>query len=711
MMRRVTKPSFEFGPFVLDPSEQTLLRDGRPVPLTPKVFEVLRVLVEHAGHLVDKETLLKEVWPDSFVEEGALNRSVSVLRKALGESASGPKYIETVPKRGYRFVEKAVHRVENNPTPLLQPGPRAGLSRRAVAAVVVVLIAAALSYRMLRPRDAEPTARTPVAPAHSQVTFTGKAGSPTLSPDGRRIAYVSDERSEKELIVQDLAGGQPRVAYTAPEVGYLRWSPDGSELLLWARGGADDGVYVMSPDGGTPRRIVQGQYIACWSPDGSTIAVASVLVGKIWLFNKLGQEKRTLLLHGAHWSISDIDWSAATDRLVFVSTDNQAHFTIWTVRPDGTDQTVVLEDNTEITATRWAPDGNAIYYFRRANQTVSLQKIGANLPDAGARSATTVIAGLEPDRWFALSADGQRLIYTRAPYHSNLWMIEAASGSDRPTPTELTVGTSIVERPRVSPDGKSILFNMGHEPRANLYTMAITGGSPRQLTFLDSFNVAGAWSADGTRIAFASTQDGKARVWTVNRDGGMPRALSSGNLSDSFDLTWSPGSQILYQQTGNRNYNVLDPVTLTERLLVSDPLRGWIFSPVYSADGRRIAVYWNRRPHRGLWVIDVTTGEETWLYGTAGTVLMPIGWSADGRSIYAVEGKPGTIRGSTLPIGETLREAHILNVPLNGKSVTTVASFPSQEIGGLTMTPDAGRFVYTVYSSRSDVWVVDNFDR
>ena len=74
------------------------------MPLTPKHFDVLRVLVQHSGHLVEKERLLKEVWPDSYVEEGALNRSVSVLRKALGESASGQKYIETVPKRGYRFV-------------------------------------------------------------------------------------------------------------------------------------------------------------------------------------------------------------------------------------------------------------------------------------------------------------------------------------------------------------------------------------------------------------------------------------------------------------------------------------------------------------------------------------------------------------------------------------------------------------------------------
>jgi TolB-like protein/DNA-binding winged helix-turn-helix (wHTH) protein/Tfp pilus assembly protein PilF len=95
---------YEFGPFQVDTAEHSLLRDGKPVPLTPKVFDLLKVLVQNNGRLVEKDELLKEVWPDSFVEEGNLNRNVSILRKVLGEDASGGPYIETIPKRGYRFV-------------------------------------------------------------------------------------------------------------------------------------------------------------------------------------------------------------------------------------------------------------------------------------------------------------------------------------------------------------------------------------------------------------------------------------------------------------------------------------------------------------------------------------------------------------------------------------------------------------------------------
>src|SRR3712207_5991157 len=98
------KRLYEFGPFLLDPAERVLTREGRPVPLTPKVFDLLLVLVENGGRLLGKKDLMEAVWPDSFVEEGNLTFSVSALRKALGEDRKEPQYIETVPRSGYRFV-------------------------------------------------------------------------------------------------------------------------------------------------------------------------------------------------------------------------------------------------------------------------------------------------------------------------------------------------------------------------------------------------------------------------------------------------------------------------------------------------------------------------------------------------------------------------------------------------------------------------------
>ena len=150
---------------------------------------------------------------------------------------------------------------------------------------------------------------------HWQVTFTGKGRAPTVSPDGRRIAYVSDETPEQKLMVQELEGGRPIAVFSAPEIGHLRWSPDGRELLIFTRGAGKNGVYSMPLLGGFPRVIAARLFIACWSPGEPPFAVGSYAGGKIWLLNKLGQPQRTIALHGVQGAIHDIDWSPSRGRL------------------------------------------------------------------------------------------------------------------------------------------------------------------------------------------------------------------------------------------------------------------------------------------------------------------------------------------------------------------------------------------------------------
>jgi DNA-binding winged helix-turn-helix (wHTH) protein len=104
-MSRQARHFYEFDSFRLDPDEQVLFRDGEPVPLSPKLFDTLLALVQNSGHIVEKEDLIRQVWPDTFVEENNLSQYVSTLRKALGDERRGRRYIETVPRRGYRFAD------------------------------------------------------------------------------------------------------------------------------------------------------------------------------------------------------------------------------------------------------------------------------------------------------------------------------------------------------------------------------------------------------------------------------------------------------------------------------------------------------------------------------------------------------------------------------------------------------------------------------
>ncbi len=103
--------NFEFGEFLLDTQEKVLLRDGKPLPITPKAFQLLFVLLEKHGHLVEKDELMKSVWADSFVEEGNITFTIGLLRKLLEDDTKNSRFIETVPRRGYRFIAK-VQRVK-----------------------------------------------------------------------------------------------------------------------------------------------------------------------------------------------------------------------------------------------------------------------------------------------------------------------------------------------------------------------------------------------------------------------------------------------------------------------------------------------------------------------------------------------------------------------------------------------------------------------
>src|SRR5438045_1915547 len=103
-MPQESKRLYEFGRFRLDPGERLVLREGRPVSLKPKVLDTLILLVENRGRMLEKSELMQRLWPDSFVEEANLTVNVSQLRMALGQVEEGERYIETIPKRGYRFV-------------------------------------------------------------------------------------------------------------------------------------------------------------------------------------------------------------------------------------------------------------------------------------------------------------------------------------------------------------------------------------------------------------------------------------------------------------------------------------------------------------------------------------------------------------------------------------------------------------------------------
>ena len=214
-MNTAAKRFFEFGAFRLDASERLLLRQGESVSLTPKAFDMLVTLVENSGHLVEKSELMRKLWPDSFVEEGSLAQNVSLLRKALGESES-QKFIETVPRRGYRFVADVVSKA----------GRDADSSIRSIAV---------LPFRMLVVDEGDEYLSIGIS--ETLTTRLSSLKLLTVRPTSAVLKYASSEKDAletgKELQVDTVLEGSirragERLRVTARLVSVL------NEDVLWA---------------------------------------------------------------------------------------------------------------------------------------------------------------------------------------------------------------------------------------------------------------------------------------------------------------------------------------------------------------------------------------------------------------------------------------------------------------------------------------------
>jgi len=536
-----------------------------------------------------------------------------------------------------------------------------------------------------------------VQPKHQQVTFTGDATYPAISPDGQFIAYVTGTpRDSQKVLIQDLAGGQTLNVYQAKMFTNLRWSPDGAELAFTSD--SLFALYVIPRLGGEARSIPSYE-LQAWSPDGSQLASSFNNLKSIQITNKETHERVFIPLQDTFQWKPYVDWSPLGDRFLFV-TESPNEYAIWTVKSDGSQQQQVVKDNFVLRNARWAANGKAIYYLQFDGETSSLMKAGID-PETGKVDGRpeNLIPGLSMGDYFTVTKDNKRLLYAREINSRNLHLVTLHKEADKVAfdTKQLTTGTSWIDFPAISPDGKQIVFSIGKRPRANLYIMPIDGGQMKQLTFLNSYNSTPAWSPDGKEIVFGSTQDGKAKVWRISAQGGTPRAFINSELSyDEFEITWSPGSNILYSRPGNTNFHFLDPETEEEKPLLKKSL-GWIFVPQYSSDGNSLALYsFNGQDQYGLSLISLDDGASRFLLQG---FHYPLKWSNDGNWIYGFT--YGTVNVDIIKISKDGGEPEVVvTLPWKIRDSQTV----------LTMSPDEKQIVVPDTYYQSDVWLVENFD-
>jgi DNA-binding winged helix-turn-helix (wHTH) protein/Tol biopolymer transport system component len=272
----------EFGPFQLDEKERLLRRQGVPVRLTPKAFDVLTILVAHAGTLVTRESLLKAVWPDTFVEEANLSYTMSLLRKALGDTHTPYRYVQTVVGHGYRFVGAvtivevvdAVITVDPDPEVAVSEPLRSGVRRSLLifggTTAIVVAMVFALTWRGRIPVASEPS-----RVVHPQFALAGRGNlrdSPTWSPDGRRLAYASDQGGNFDIWIQPMSGDLPRRLTRGTTANWQPdWCPGPTNAIVFRSEREGGGLFTVPAGGGTPRRLTTFGYAPKCSPDGTRV--------------------------------------------------------------------------------------------------------------------------------------------------------------------------------------------------------------------------------------------------------------------------------------------------------------------------------------------------------------------------------------------------------------------------------------------------------
>jgi serine/threonine protein kinase/WD40 repeat protein len=532
-------------------------------------------------------------------------------------------------------------------------------------------------------------------PAYRQVTFRGDARDPSISPDGKWVAYAAGE----QLLVQALGGGPARTLLSAKRLCCVRWVPNASEISFYASlepaptAAGLYGFYLISVFGGAPRPLPGFTGASDWAPEGERFADVRTARKRIFIQRKATGERSSIALSGSFTWLHEVDWSPTGDRLLFLTREGE-RYAVWTIGVDGRGQQKVFEESARLMSARWSPRADAIYFLRWRQDAAELLRVSVAPAGRAAGPVSSVLPGLLTASRISISNDGGRLIFMKEVKHSNLFVVDVSSA--KPKARAITSDSSVKLRPSISPDGRRVAFSQGSSNRRNVFTIPLAGGQPTQLTFLDSDNLSPAWSPDGREIAFGSMEGGTARVWSVPSQGGPLRRFAGSRMSQSLRLTWAPGARILYHRPGNRNFHHLDPATGEERPLLRDDSRGWAFEPLYSPDGRSVALYWNRRDGPGLWIVSTKGGLERHL--AKGLHVFPVGWSSDGKWVYFVQS------GSR-------DELQLQKVAVEGGPPERVMTLPfDKPVWDVRMTPDAKQVVCSVVERQSDIWLVENFD-
>lgn len=706
------KRSYEFGPFRLDAAEYVLLRDGRVVPLTPKVFETLLVLVQNSGHVVDKNELYKQVWQDAFVEETNLTKNISILRKILNDGDADKTFIETVPKRGYRFVvpvreaeyngngsrpvtsataQVDVARPTSNAKPIyFQINKYVAAGALVIAAVAIAGVAFGLYKFAFHKKIGISLAPTQM----TRLTSSGTAYKAVISADGKWLVYVEYDGENQSLWLKQVAvpGSTRQIAPTAAIYFGVAISPDGNYVYytLLERDNWEGVLYQVPILGGSARKVLTDIHgTVALSPDGKKIAFYRAVddEDRLMVANADGTEERQLvarrgnecLVYGTHGP----SWSPDSKTLLTAlgTFTPELSMTVAAVSTESGALTLFTQQKFQnITDIAWLPDGQGVLVSAtdQIAEGASRKIWQISYPSGNAQRITN---DLNSYTTISLTADSNNLATVQIETSRNLWL---ASLDDRHEISQITTGRSVASFPSWTPDGK-VVYALNSGSNTDLYLLDRREGTSKQLTVNSGNNDFPTVSPDGRYVVFSSDRSGVLCLWRIDIDGSNAKQLTN---RFSTKANFAPdGRNIVYMSSDNKHTVSTISIDGGEPRQLTTNMSG---HPVFSPDGTKIACLYEEQDSKmKIAIIPANGGSPVKTFPLPGGISLTFRWTPDGKSIMY-----------------SLRRGGVGNLwmqPIEGGEPKQLTNFTSDLIFSYDLSRDGKQLVLSRGTNRSDV--------
>ena len=565
----------QFGVFELDLQRAELRKQGVKIKLQEQPFKVLQLLLEDPGQIISREQLRTYIWPaNTFVEfDQGLYSAMARLRDALGDSSESPRFIETVARRGYRFIAPVRALVaaplgENakNRRPLTAR-PRTLVFRRLAASLLAGLLGGALLIGLLLGFNVAGVRQWLLQQSSRPITqkrltdFVGLEEFPAISADGKTVAFTADNAGYRQVSVRLIAGGTPlQLTHDNVDHMYPRWSPDSSTLVYYTppTSGEEQGtLWEISALGGTPRQLARSVSGADISHDGKRLAffrlsekdtVQLITVERLTSsVSMVAELSSSEACEYPRWSPND-QWIAFQHSTLYVDDISYVSATGGDVHP-------LTHEGVLMGGLSWQPDGSGIIYSSGRESTAiylpTMHLWAASLNGFPARQMTygeTSLYNPDVDRRGNLLASRLRMQY-------DIWKFPVTGTPRKNTHDgqQLTHETGQVQTPNATSAGQELAFLSDDGGHSNVWVLDLESGVSRQITFETDSHVSMGlpiWSPDGSKIAMVSTREepnwDTLGVWLVDADGSNLHRLVS---QISGYPTWSGDGKWLYFST------------------------------------------------------------------------------------------------------------------------------------------------------------------